>query len=279
MAAKSSDEKKSHMVTIRMDRPMKASMDEAAEATGRSLSGEIQHRLADYESMRSLVDRLLDDSVNINIAVGLKTLRNGTETTPPGSLTNEETISLERAVFTAACIAKLFKTVAEHAGHALTAKRETMLTAGWAQKVEAGDLADDFDIPVMAAKFSADLTNHITQDGERMALNMGTTIGPSIWDVCFDKDDPFRSALVGAGNVLANFWTGVSLPPSFMPPPQSDTKRMKYRKATRPAAKHQIDKGLYPGKSEDEVVNILLDDLLESYGSNESEGLPDAKAS
>ena len=50
MAAKSSDEKKSHMVTIRMDRPMKASLNEAAEATGRSLSGEIQHRLANYES-------------------------------------------------------------------------------------------------------------------------------------------------------------------------------------------------------------------------------------
>ncbi len=66
MAAKSSDEKKSHMVTIRMDRPMKASMDEAAEATGRSLSGEIQHRLADYESLRGFVDRLLDDSVTIN---------------------------------------------------------------------------------------------------------------------------------------------------------------------------------------------------------------------
>ena len=65
-----------------------------------------------------------------------------------------------------------------------------------------------------------------------------------------DKDDSFRSALVGTGNVLAKFMTGVSLPPSFMPPRQSDAKRVKYRRAIRPAAKHQINKGLYPGKSE-----------------------------
>ena len=46
MAPKLSDEKKSHMVTIRMDRSMKANLDEAASENGRSLSGEIQHRLA-----------------------------------------------------------------------------------------------------------------------------------------------------------------------------------------------------------------------------------------
>ena len=42
---------KSHMVTIRMDLPMKAILDEAAKATGRSLSGEIQYRLMRYEFM------------------------------------------------------------------------------------------------------------------------------------------------------------------------------------------------------------------------------------
>lgn len=269
MAAKSSDEKKSHMVTIRMDRPMKASLNEAAEATGRSLSGEIQHRLANYESMRDFFDRLFDDSMVIDVAVGLKTLRKGAETTPPSSISDEETISLERAVVTAACIAKLFETVAEHAGHALTAKRETMLTEEWSQKIETGDLADDFDIPAMAAKFSAALTNFATQDGERMARYMGTTIGPSMWDVCFDKDDPFRSALVGTGNVLAELWTRVSLPPSFMPPPQTDENRwlafvakMKGSKEIRVAAKHQIGKALYPGKSEDEVMDIIFNELM-----------------
>ncbi|MEK6216637.1 MAG: TraY domain-containing protein, partial [Boseongicola sp.] len=76
MATKLSDEKKSHMVTIRMDRPMKESLDKAAKASGRSLSGEIQHRLTDYESLSSFVDRLLDDSVMVNLAIDLEMLRN-----------------------------------------------------------------------------------------------------------------------------------------------------------------------------------------------------------
>ncbi len=47
---------KSHMVTIRMDRVMKAGLDKAAKGNGRSLSGEIQHRLTEYEMLRRFFD-------------------------------------------------------------------------------------------------------------------------------------------------------------------------------------------------------------------------------
>ena len=75
MAAKSSDEKKSHMVTIRMDRPMKVSMDEAAEATGRSLSGEIQHRLADYERMSEVINAITKDRALIPAIIAISNIK------------------------------------------------------------------------------------------------------------------------------------------------------------------------------------------------------------
>ena len=49
-------EKKSHMVTIRMTAPMKLELGKATAFSGRSLSGEIQHRLTEYALLRALID-------------------------------------------------------------------------------------------------------------------------------------------------------------------------------------------------------------------------------
>ena len=267
MAAKSSDEKKSHMVTIRMDRPMKASMDEAAEATGRSLSGEIQHRLDDYESMRRLVDGLLDDSAAIEIAFDLETLRKRAKTIPANNISDDETASLERAVVTATCAAKLFETVAKHAGQALARKRMELLANGWAQRISAGDLEHDFDIPTMADKISAGLLKLASLEGEQMAVHMGVATGPNIWDICFDKNDQFRSD--NLKQLLSEADPG--LPPLFLTPlptekdRQALVKKFNTRGAIRDAVKHRMGEGQYPGMSEKEAIDVLYDDLLKPF--------------
>ena len=75
-----SSEQKS-VVTVRISGSMKASLQQAADEKGGNLSAEILHRLTDHESLRSFVDRLLDDSVATNVAVDLMTLTIGDKIT------------------------------------------------------------------------------------------------------------------------------------------------------------------------------------------------------
>ncbi len=288
MAPKLSDEKKSHMVTIRMDRPMKASLDEAAEATGRSLSGEIQHRLTEYESQRDFIDRLLDDSAAINIAVGFVTLRKAVETTDDG-IADDEEISLERAIKTAACISELFKVVADHAGQALAEKKATMLAEGWARRIEDGDLKHDFDIQAAAAQISEGLSRIMMKLGKRMVFDIGATIGPHIWGVCFDKDDPLRSPppVKGRRGLGGNLHaTNVGLPLHFMAPLPTKEERkasidalkdaVKNTPEFRATVKRRINEGQYQGMSEEDAIDAAFNEL---FPMDLSEAVPDAKAS
>jgi hypothetical protein len=280
-----SSEQKS-VVTVRLSETMKASLQRSADEKGGNLSAEILHRLTEYESQRDFIGRLLDDGVAISAAVGLETLRKGARTSPASSISDEKTAPLERAVVTAACVSKLFQTVADHAGHALAEKRATMLTEGWEKKIEAGDLANDFDIPATATKISVDLSNVARQEGEHMAAHMGAAIGPSIWDVCFNKDSPLRSAAPGMGHGLMQTLRGsyVGLPPSFMPPPQTEedqlafVAKMKEAGTIRNTAKHQISEGQHAGLSEDEVVDMLYDKLM-TFDVDPNKAVPNAKAS
>ena len=263
---KAEGEKRRNTINVRLDDVAHGKIERAASEAGRSLSGEIQSRLADYE----LVECLLDDRVLFKIAVDLETLRKRARTSPASSISDEETAPLERAVVTAACIAELFQTVAKHAGHKLAEKRAKKMTDGWTQRIESGDLAAEFDIPATAERFSTGLTDLAIQEGERMAAHMKAAIGPSIWDVCFNKDSPLRSAAPGMGHGLMQTLRGsyVGLPPSFLPPPQTEkerrafAKKMKTAGAIRDAAKHQISEGQHPGLSEDEVVDMLYNKLM-----------------
>ena len=285
MAPKLSDEKKSHMVTIRMDRPMKASLDEAAEATGRSLSGEIQHRLAEYESQRDFIDRLLDDSAAISIAVGFVTLRKGVETTADGTSDDIE-ISLERAIITAACISELFKVVADTAGQALAEKKATILAEGWARRIEDGDLKHDFDIQATAAQICAGLPHLMMELGREMVFSIGATIGPDIWGVCFNKDDPMRSPGLGLGGPGLGiggklYGSSVGLPLPFIPPfpTKKDLKTsinaLKDSPELRAIVKRRINKGQYQGMSEDDAMEAAFDELMKPFGMDPDEDVPD----
>ena len=252
-----SSEQKS-VVTVRISEAMKASLQRAADEKGGNLSAEILHRLADYKSLRGFIDRLLDDSMAINVAVGLKTLRERIRASKANSSSDDETASLECAVATAACISELFTVVADHAGHAL------------------------------AAKSAADLVDPAIKEGESMASQVGATIGPNIWDVCFAKDNPLRSTSMGdglMGNMSTLLTSGVRLPLPFMPLPTIELNRdafvgvWKDSEAIRDAAKHQINEGRHPGKSEKEVIDILFDDLVKSFSMEPSETSPDVAES
>ncbi len=276
-------------LNLKVPPALRKSMEKAADRSGRSLGAEVEFRAQEYETLRGFVDRLLGDSAAINIAVDLETLRKRARTSPASSISDEETAPLERAVVTAACIAKLFQTVAEHAGHKLAEKRAEKMTDGWTQRIESGDLAADFDIPATAERFSTGLTDIAIQEGERMARHMEAAIGPNIWDVCFNKDDPLRSTSIGTGRGLMGHMgtlltSGVGLPPSFMPPPQTEDERqaifeqMKESGTIRDTAKHQINEGQHPGMSEDEVVDMLFGKLM-TFDTELSEATPNAKAS
>lgn len=264
----SSDQKS--VVTVRISGAMKASLQQSADEKGGNLSAEMLHRLTEYEAQRSLIDGLISDSSGIKVAVGLETLRKGAKVSPANSISNNDTASLERAVVTAACISQLFKTVAEHAGKALAEKREISLADIWARRIEAGELRHDFDIQAMATEISSGLSDIAMGWGEDMAEHVGTTIGPNIWDTCFEKNDPLRSTAPGMGYGLMGTLHGssVGLPPSFIPPLQTEddwiasVKKKKDSGMLRDAAKGRISDGQYPGKSEDEVVDMLYDELM-----------------
>ncbi len=163
MAAKPNDEKKSHMVTIRMDRLMKAAMDDAAEATGRSLSGEIQSRLADYESMRRLVDDLLGDSAEVKVGMALATVRRTARAQVWSS--DPTDASLQQAMIAATCIAELFRTVASHAATAYAERTKSRLKEGWQRRIDAGGMKGDFDQDAMASQISTDLMSRADSKG------------------------------------------------------------------------------------------------------------------
>ena len=270
MAPKLSDEKKSHMVTIRMDRPMKANLDEAASENGRSLSGEIQHRLTEFESQRDFIDRLLDDNAAINLAVGFVTLRKAVETTDDG-IADDEEISLERAIKTAACISELFKVVADTAGQGLAEKRATILAEGWARRIEDGDLKHDFDIQAVAAQLSEGFVDLMMEMGRLTVFDIGATIGPDIWGVCFDKDDPLRSPppVKGGRGLGGNLHaTNVGLPLHFMPPLPTKEERkasidaLKDTPEFRATVKRRMSEGQYSGMSEKDAIDAAFDELL-----------------
>ena len=115
-----------------------------------------------------------------------------------------------------------------------------------------------------------------------MASRMSTTIGPNIWDICFEKDDPLRSTSIRTGRGLMDMMG--ALPPTFQPPPQTESERLAFVKkmkkggAIRDAAKHQISEGQHPGMSEDEVVDMLFGKLM-TFDTELSEATPNAKAS
>jgi len=275
---KAESDRRRNTINVRLDDAAHSSVERTASEAGRSLSGEIQHRVTDYESMRSFVDRLLDDSVAIEIAFGLETLRKRVRTAPANNISNDETASLERAVVTAACAAKLFETVAKHAGQALARKRMALLANGWAQRIDAGNLDHDFDIPTMADKISAGLSKLASLEGEQMAVHMGAAIGPHIWDICFNKDDQFRSDSLE--QLLGDLDLG--LPPLFLPPlptekdRQALVKKLNMSGAVRGAVKHRMSEGHYPGMSEKEAIDMLYDDLLKPFGMEPSEAASDA---
>jgi len=283
MAPKLSDEKKSHMVTIRMDRSMKANLDEAASENGRSLSGEIQHRLADYESKRAFVDRLLDDGVAITAAVGMETIRKGAISPIMKGSLDESLPSLERAIETAACISNLFDTVADHAGDALTEKTTAGMIEAWTQRREVEDLEEGFDLEGMAPVLSAEIVKNARKCGRSLASSIAPTIGPYFWDVCFDKDDKLRSTAPGMGYGLMGTLLGssVGLPSAFQPPLQTEADRqafvakLKKSGAIRAATKLRMSEGQYPGMSEEEVIDKVYGILLKPFGMDPGEAVPD----
>ncbi len=50
---------KSHMVTVRLNKTMKDRLRAAADVSGRSLSGEIQHRLAQFAFNKRVIDAFI----------------------------------------------------------------------------------------------------------------------------------------------------------------------------------------------------------------------------
>ena len=244
-------------------------MEKAADRSGRSLGAEVEFRAQEYETLRDFVDRLLDDSAAINIAVGFVTLRKSVETTA-GVTSDDEEISLERALITAACISELFKVVADHAGQALAEKRATILAENWARRIEDGDLKHDFDIQAAAAQISEGFSDIWMKMGQNLVFDIGATIGPDIWGVCFDKDDPLRSPpLRGLGRLAGNLHdSSVDLPLRFMLPLPTKKKfkasidMPKDTSELRATAKRRMSKGQYSGMSEEDAIDAVFDELL-----------------
>jgi len=277
----SSDQKS--VVTVRLSGAMKATLQRSADEKGGNLSAEILHRLAEYESQRDFIDRLLDDSAAISIAVGFVTLRKGFKTRADDIADGEE-ISLERAIKTAACISELFKVVADHAGQELAEKKATMLADGWARRIEDGDLKHDFDIQAAAAQISAGFSDIWMKMGRSMVFGIGATIGPDIWGVCFDKDDPLRSPPLLKGHrglgVTSHGSSGSSvvLPARFMPPLPTKEERqasidmLKDMSELRATVKRRMSEGQYSGMSEKEAIDAAFDELLPM---NPDEEVPD----
>ena len=257
------------VVTVRISEAMKANLQQAADEKGGNLSAEILHRLAEYESQRDFIDRLLDDSAAINIAVGFVTLRKGVETTAD-DIADDEEISLERAIKTAACISELFKVVADHAGQALAEKKATMLAEGWARRIEDGDLKHDFDIQAAAAQISEGFSDIWMEMGRLMVFDIGATIGPDIWGVCFNKDDPLRSPhpIKGQSRGLGGTFSSVGLPLHFMPPfptkegLKTSINTLKDTPELRATVRRRINEGQYQGMSEEDAIDAAFDELL-----------------
>ena len=197
---------------------------------------------------------------------------------------DESLPSLERAIATAACISNLFETVLYHAVNALTEKTTAGITEARTQSREAGDLEEGFVSEGVVSVLSALIVSNARKCGEALASSVAPTIGPYVWDICFDEDDKLRSTAPGMGCELMGtpFGSSVSLPPSFMPPLQTEAnrlafvKKLKKSRAIRDAAKHQMSEGQHPGMSEDEVVDMLYDDLLKPLGMNLTESPADA---
>jgi hypothetical protein len=125
---------------------------------------------------------------------------------------------------------------------------------------------------------------YASMSGTRVAVeDLATTLGPFIWDICFDKGDPLRSASIGTGREIMGVLPGsrFSLPEAFMSPPSEDdrlafVKKLKNSATIRRAAKNLISEGKHPEKSEQEVVEMLCHDLLAHTGLNLSEARSDA---
>lgn len=271
-------------LNLKVPPALRKSMEKAADRSGRSLGAEVEFRVHEYEAMRQFVDNLLADSAILTLSVGLRTLRKGAIVPIMKSSLDESLPSLERAIATAACISNLFETVLDHAVNTLSEKTTAGITEARTQGREAGDLEEGFVSEGVVSVLSALIVSNARKCGEDLASSVAPTIGPYVWDICFDEDDKLRSTAPGMGYELMGtpFGSSVSLPPSFMPPLQTEANRLavakKFKKsrAVRDTAKHQMSEGQHPGMSEDEVVDMLYDDLLKSLGMNLTESPADA---
>ncbi len=277
------------VVTVRVSEAMKAGLQRAADKKGGNLSAEILHRLAEYESLRRFVDEILDDTATSAFAVKLGELRRHARMYAPDAQFNDDWGALARALITAKCTSRLFQTVANHAAETLSEiTRSLVKTAinsqgkttpffldaeAMAEKIEA--MAEEIVAEVMT-----NLTDSADRKAEEMALAAGPVIGPEIWNICFEKANALRVDLNEPAVKLKEV-----LPPTFTSLLSEDdmpaklAHAFKTSKSLRNAAKRALSEGQFSGKSEDEVVDILYDDLLKPFGMEPSEAASDATAS
>ena len=140
-------------LSLKVPPEVRATMEEAANRSGRSLAAEVEFRVHEYETLRSFLDRLLSNSADLDIALGMGTLRKGTdEVTPPYPSGKP----LTRAIVTATCMSKLFDEVAEHAAKTLANDTATFMADRWAQQIQTGEikLREGLDVDEATAESS-----------------------------------------------------------------------------------------------------------------------------
>ncbi len=271
------------VVTVRISEAMKASLQKAADEKGGNLSAEILHRLAEYESQRDFIDRLLDDSAAISLALSLATMRKGVIATPAFGASDG---LLKRAVVTATCLSQLFAMVADHASNARARNIMAQLLKIWTERIEAGEITlkngqDTAEAREEASKTFADITLQIIKIdkklGKDLASHVGALIGPTVWNVCFNKGDPHRDDQLTP--------PPVALPPGFLrrQPAEEEhraiVESLKDIGLLRDAAKGLVGDGKDQGTQEDEVTELFYENLLKQISMDSGEAVPDAKAS
>ena len=264
------------VVTIRISDEMKSNLQRAADEKGGNLSAEILHRLAEFERLRRLVDDLLDDVSSMTAATGIKGVRDLALTMSARPEPDKTSVSLHCAMIVASCMEKLFARVAQATMDAYVGRARREFKNNLLRRIEAGDLTavrDPIDPNVKAREFSEDIASIVQARADELFRMAAPMVGKSIWDACFDKDDPLRSTsedgkLVASGQGLMasldfdpddGLYDGLWFPDEFLPLSLSDDQRIALaevllaRKGLRRTAELMKADGMFPGMTVEQI--------------------------
>ena len=196
---KAESKRRRNTINVRLDDAAHSEVEQAASEAGRSLSGEIQHRLADYERMSEVINAITKDRTLIPAIIGISNMKQSAAEYAIRDLPEDA------AVYEAAYPASY---AFAWAMRALFTRIELTLSEHLQEVAEKRD-----DV-------STDLARNVA---ERLSRVAAQEYGLDLWRACFPPGAQPGETLLSAGI----YPEPIKRPSDFVPPPSAKIQSMR----------------------------------------------------